>query len=29
MRKGLDPNEDQTYFLHAVGEEQLGNACSP
>ena len=29
MRKGLDPNKDQTYFLHAVGEEQLAKTLFP
>ncbi len=29
LRKGLDPNKDQTYFLHAVGEEQLGKCLFP
>ncbi|MCL6269888.1 tRNA 2-thiouridine(34) synthase MnmA [Sansalvadorimonas sp. 2012CJ34-2] len=29
MRKGLDNNKDQSYFLHAVGEEQLSKTLFP
>ena len=29
MRKGLDPNKDQSYFLHAVGEVQLARTLFP
>ena len=29
LRKGLDPNKDQTYFLHAVGEQQLSQCLFP
>ncbi len=27
--KGLDPNKDQSYFLHAVGEEQFARTLFP
>ena len=27
--KGLDPNKDQSYFLHAVGGEQIGRTLFP
>ncbi|QQE87015.1 tRNA 2-thiouridine(34) synthase MnmA [Azotobacter chroococcum] len=29
LLKGLDPNKDQSYFLHAVGGEQLAKALFP
>ena len=29
MRKGLDNNKDQSYFLHAVGEEQIAKTLFP
>ncbi len=29
MRKGLDNNKDQSYFLHAVGEAQLAKTLFP
>jgi tRNA-specific 2-thiouridylase len=28
LLKGLDPNKDQSYFLHAVGGEQIARPCS-
>ncbi|WP_373082349.1 tRNA 2-thiouridine(34) synthase MnmA [Zhongshania sp.] len=29
LLKGLDPNKDQSYFLHAVGSEQLARTLFP
>ncbi|RFQ25185.1 tRNA 2-thiouridine(34) synthase MnmA [Pseudomonas sp. ATCC 13867] len=29
LLKGLDPNKDQSYFLHAVGGEQIGKTLFP
>lgn len=29
LLKGLDPNKDQSYFLHAVGSEQLAKTLFP
>jgi tRNA-specific 2-thiouridylase len=29
LLKGLDPNKDQSYFLHAVGGEQIGQTLFP
>ncbi|MEM6774461.1 MAG: tRNA 2-thiouridine(34) synthase MnmA [Pseudomonadota bacterium] len=29
LRKGLDANKDQSYFLHAVGHEELGRTLFP
>ena len=29
LLKGLDPNKDQSYFLHAVGGEQIGRTLFP
>lgn len=29
LLKGVDPNKDQSYFLHAVGEDQLQRALFP
>ncbi|MBF7731490.1 tRNA 2-thiouridine(34) synthase MnmA [Pseudomonas sp. N040] len=29
LLKGLDPNKDQSYFLHAVGGEQIGKSLFP
>lgn len=29
LRKGRDPNKDQSYFLHAVSEQQLKNVFFP
>lgn len=29
LRKGLDPNKDQSYFLHAVGEEAFARTRFP
>ena len=29
LLKGLDPNKDQSYFLHAVGHEELGKTLFP
>ena len=28
LLKGLDPNKDQSYFLHAVGGTQIAKTCS-
>ena len=29
LLKGLDPNKDQSYFLHAVGEQEFGQTLFP
>src|SRR3546814_7181085 len=29
LLKGLDPNKDQSYFLHAVGGEQIAKTLFP
>jgi len=29
LAKGLDPNKDQSYFLHAVGEQQIARTLFP
>jgi len=29
LLRGLDPNKDQSYFLHALSSEQLDRACFP
>ncbi len=29
LRKGLDPNKDQSYFLHAVGEQEFARTLFP
>ena len=29
LLKGLDPNKDQSYFLHAVGGEQIARSLFP
>ncbi|WGO96828.1 tRNA 2-thiouridine(34) synthase MnmA [Saccharophagus degradans] len=29
LRKGLDPNKDQSYFLHAVGEQEFAQTLFP
>ncbi len=29
LRKGLDPNKDQSYFLHAVGEQEFAKTLFP
>lgn len=29
LLKGVDPNKDQSYFLHAVGHQQFADSCFP